>query len=316
MRNELGRLGIDASLQLGGRFEAPKVTGDLTIDSGSLRVDEILARTVFQPYATQEASIADVDPIAALNPWDRLALDVALHSPATLRLIGDNVQVSPGTPIGLGDINLHVTGDLYFYKDPAQPLFVTGSFDSITGTYAFQGRRFDVDPASSINFRGDLSPDVYVTVRRIIQGVETRVSIFGPMRQPELRLTSTPPLDQSDILALIIFNTSTNQLTSPQQQQLLVRAGTLAAGFIATQVVAAIESEVGLDILELEPGGDFGGGPKLTIGEEIAPGLTVERALVPGLQVSALFCRGKVVVRRVVQLSDGLLDPRKIFGTN
>ena len=273
MRNELGRLAIDASLQLGGRFEAPKVTGDLTIDSGSLRVDEILARTVFQPYATQEASIADVDPIAALNPWDRLALDVALHSPATLRLIGDNVQVSPGTPIGLGDINLHVAGDLYFYKDPAQPLFVTGSFDSITGTYAFQGRRFDVDPASSINFRGDLSPDVYVTVRRIIQGVETRVSIFGPMRQPELRLTSTPPLDQSDILALIIFNTSTNQLTSPQQQQLLVRAGTLAAGFIATQVVAAIESEVGLDILELEPGGDFGGGPKLTIGEEIAPGL-------------------------------------------
>ena len=273
MRNELGRLAVDASLQLGGRFEAPKVTGDVTISTGSLRVDEILARTVFQPYATQETSIADVDPIAALNPWDRLALDLALHSPATLRLIGDNVQVSPGTPIGLGDFNLHVTGDLYFYKDPAQPLFVTGSFDSITGTYAFQGRRFDVLPASSINFRGDLSPDVYVTVTRIIQGVETRVSIFGPMRQPELRLASTPPLDESDILALIIFNTSTNQLTAPQQQQLLVRAGTLAAGFLATQVVAAIESEVGLDILELETGGDFGGGPKLTIGEEIAPGL-------------------------------------------
>ena len=273
MRNDLGRLAVNASLQLGGRFESPKVTGDVTIDSGSLRVDEILARTVFQPYATQEASIVDVDPIAALNPWDRLGLDVALHSPATLRLIGDNVQVSPGTPIGLGDINLHVTGDLFFYKDPAQPLYVTGSFDSITGTYAFQGRRFDVSPNSSINFRGDLSPDVYVTVTRIIQGVETRVSILGPMRQPELRLTSTPPLDQSDILSLIIFNTSTNQLTAPQQQQLLVRAGTLAAGFLATQVVAAIESEVGLDILELEPGGDFGEGPKITVGEEIAPGL-------------------------------------------
>jgi len=273
MRNELGHLAVDASLQLGGRFEAPKVTGDMTISSGSLRVDEILARTVFQPYATQETPIAEIDPIAALNPWDRLALDIALHSPATLRLIGDNVQVSPGTPIGLGDINLRVTGDLFFYKDPAQPLYVTGSFDSISGTYAFQGRRFDIDPASSINFRGDLNPDVYVTVTRVIQGVETRVSIFGPMRQPELRLTSSPPLDQSDILSLIIFNTSTNQLTAPQQQQLLVRAGTLAAGFIATQVVAAIESEIGLDILELEPGGDFGGGPKLTVGEEIAPGL-------------------------------------------
>jgi hypothetical protein len=30
---------------------------------------------------------------------------------------------------------------------------------------------------------------------------------------------------------------------------------------------------VGLDILELETGGDFGTGPKITIGEEIAPGV-------------------------------------------
>ena len=66
--------------------------------------------------------------------------------PNTLRLIGDNVQLSPGTPIGLGNINLRVAGDLYLYKDPGQPLYVTGSFDSVSGTYAFQGRRFDVDP--------------------------------------------------------------------------------------------------------------------------------------------------------------------------
>jgi translocation and assembly module TamB len=183
------------------------------------------------------------------------------------------VQVSAGTPIGVGDINLRVTGDLYLYKDPAQPLSITGSFDSVAGTYAFQGRRFDVVPASSINFRGDLNPDVYVTVTRIIQGVETRVSLFGAMKQPELRLASTPPLDESDILSLIIFNTSTNQLTAPQQQELLVRAGTLAAGFLAGQVLSAVQSEIGLEILELETSGDYGTGPKLTIGEEIAPGV-------------------------------------------
>src|SRR4029077_5294075 len=114
-----------------------------------------------------------------------------------------------------------------------------------------------------------LNPEIYVTVTRIIQGVETRVSVFGPMKQPELHLTSTPPLDESDILSLIIFNTSTNQLTAPQQQQLLVRAGTLAAGFLAGQVLSAVQTEVGLDILELETGGDFGTGPKITIGEEI-----------------------------------------------
>jgi translocation and assembly module TamB len=216
--------------------------------------------------------MTDIDPVAALNPWDRLGLDVFLRVPGTLRLVGDNVQVSPGTPVGLGDINLRVTGDLYLYKDPGEPVSVTGSFDSISGTYAFQGRRFDVVEASSINFRGDLNPEIYVTVQRVISGVETRVSIFGPMQEPELRLASTPPLDQSDILSLILFNTSTNQLSSAQEQELMVRAGTLAAGFLASPILSAIENQIGLDIFEIAPG-EFGTGPKVTIGEELAPGL-------------------------------------------
>ena len=107
---------------------------------------------------------------------------------------------------------------------------------------------------------------------RVISGVETRVSIFGPMKQPELRLASTPPLDQSDILSLIVFNTSTNQLSAAQQQQLVARAGVLAAGFLAQPIIAAISSETGIDILEVEPG-DVGTDVKVTIGHEIAPGL-------------------------------------------
>lgn len=272
MRNELGRVDVDATLHLRGRFEAPRITGDITISSGTLRVDEILSRALFQPYATEPTKMTEVDAVAALNPWQRLGLDVALHVPSTLRLVGDNVQISPGTPVGLGDINLRVAGDLYLYKDAAQPLSVTGSFDSISGTYAFQGRPFNVLETSSINFRGDLNPEIYVTVTRIISGVEARVSIFGPLKQPELRLASVPPLDQSDILSLIVFNTSTNQLSAAQQQELMIRAGTLAAGFLAKPIVSAISNETGIDILEVEPG-EFGTGFKVTIGHEIAPGL-------------------------------------------
>ena len=272
MHNEFGTIDVDATVRLQGRYESPRVAGDITITSGSLRVDEILTRALFQPYSTEQTAIGEVDPVAALNPWDRLGLDLSLHVPATLRLIGDSVQVSQDTPIGLGDINLRVRGALYLYKDPREPVSVTGSFDQITGTYAFQGRGFDVLQSSSINFRGDLNPEIYVTVTRVISGVETRVSIFGPMRQPELRLASTPPLDQSDILSLIVFNTSTNQLSAAQQQQLVARAGVLAAGFLAQPIIAAISSQTGIDVLEVEPG-DVGTDVKVTIGHEIAPGL-------------------------------------------
>jgi len=278
LRNDLGRLAVDGNLHVRGRFEAPQLTGQLTIVSGDLKVDQILERALFQPYSTEETAITTAEgPRAALvfNPWQLLALNLTLHVPNTLRLTGDNVQVTTGTPLGLSDINLRVAGDLYVYKDPRDQIYVSGSFDTMSGTYAFQGRRFDVDPSSSIVFRGDSSPELYVGVTRTISGVQTRVMILGPMRQPELRLSSVPPLEASDILSLIVFNTSANDLSASQQQQLAVRAGVLAAGFLATPLVSAISSQIGLETLEIEPGSDFAGdfGAKLTVGQEVAPGL-------------------------------------------
>jgi autotransporter translocation and assembly factor TamB len=148
LRNALGNVDVDATLRIRGRFENPRISGDVTINNSELRVDEILQRTLFQPYSTQETVMTEVDAVAALNPWERLGLDIALHVPDTLRLIGSNVQVSSGTPIGIGDINLRVAGDLYLYKDPGGQLYVTGAFDSVSGTYAFQGRRFEVIPTN------------------------------------------------------------------------------------------------------------------------------------------------------------------------
>jgi hypothetical protein len=277
VRNEFGNAEIDARLSFRGRFESPRVTGTIGISGGTLNVDEILQRTLLHPYATEATPAVppEVDAIAALNPWERLGLYIDVKTPGTLHLVGENVQVKPGTPLGLGAVNIRAFGDVYLYKDPGQgqALFVTGSFDSLTGTYSFQGRRFDLDPTSSIVFRGDLNPELYVTVKRTISAVETRVTIAGPLNEPELRMASTPPLDQSDILSLIVFNTSLNQLSASQQQELAVRAGTLAAGFLATPIISALERSLGLDILEIEPAGEYGTGPKVTIGDEIAPGL-------------------------------------------
>jgi len=280
LRNEFGRIDVDATLQLRGRFEAPRLTGDLTIDGTELKADEILQRVLFQPYSEEPAAMmtpADIDAVVAMNPWDRLGLDLSLHVTPSMRLTGKNVQVSQNTPIGIGDISLRAGGDLYLYKDPAQPLSVTGSLDRLSGTYVFQGRRFTVDEGrSSINFHGDLDPEIWVTVSRVISGVDTNVTVAGPLHQPELRLSSTPPLDSSDILSLIVFNTSTNQLNTAQQQELVVRAGALAAGFLAGPLLSTVQGEIGIQTLEIDPGGDLGLGPKVTIGNELAPGLVAQ----------------------------------------
>ena len=281
LHNPTGTVDVDAHLNLRGQIDAPIIAGDITILSGELKVDEIFARALFQPYSTEAAAAptgaaGTVDAIAALNPWDRLSLDIALHSPGTLRLTGDNVQVAQNTPLGLGSFNLHATGDLYLSKARGEQMYISGSFDSITGSYAFQGRRFTIDPTSSINFHGDLDPGLFVTVNRIISGVDARVTIAGTLHAPELRLASTPPLDSSDILSLIVFNASTNELTGPQQQELAVRAGTLAYGFVATPLVSALQRSLGLDTLEIAPPDAPNAGARVTVGSELVPGLVAQ----------------------------------------
>src|SRR5262249_54816840 len=157
----------------------------VTVNGGTLRVDSILERTLFRPYSTEETPLPEVDALAALNPWDRLSMNVTLHVPENLRLTGENVQVSPGTPIGLGNANLRVGADLYLYKESGHSLWITGSLDSIRGTYTFQGRTFEVDERSSINFPGDLKPELDLSVTRLISGVETRVSLTGSLDNPQ-----------------------------------------------------------------------------------------------------------------------------------
>ncbi len=275
LRNEFGTATIDTAVTLQGQIESPRLTGVVTIAGGVLNVNAILDRTLLQPYSSEPMvgpGLPGVSEDVTLTAWQRLGIDVELRVPNTMRFTGDNLQVSPGTPLGLGDFNIRALGDLFLYKDPEQPLYVTGSLDSLSGTYAFQGRRFTIDPASSINFRGDLNPELYVTVAREISGVRAQVTVAGPLDGPELRLASTPPLDQSDILSLIIFNTSTNQLSSAQQQELAVRAGTLAAGFLAAPLLSALQRSIGLDTLEIEQG-TVGNSARVTIGAEIAPGL-------------------------------------------
>ena len=274
LRNEFGTVEVDAQLQLRGRAESPRVFGTVTIVGGELKVDEILDRTLFRPYSTQAAGAMTDGAPAPLGSWDRLGLDVIVRVPGTIRMTGAEVQITSGTPIGLGDINLRVFGELYLYKDPRDVLYVMGSLDSLTGTYMFQGRRFDVDPASSVNFHGDLNPELYVTVTRLISGVETRVAITGPLREPELVLTSNPPLEPSDILSLIVFGTPANLLSDLQQRELAIRAGVLAAGFLTSPLVNALERTLGLEILEIEaPDDPSRTGPRVTIGDELFPGL-------------------------------------------
>ncbi|HVZ23787.1 MAG TPA: translocation/assembly module TamB domain-containing protein, partial [Vicinamibacterales bacterium] len=120
-----------------------------------------------------------------------------------------------------------------------------------------------------------LDPALDVTAERVIQAVTARVIVRGHLRMPRIELTSTPPLDQSDILALIIFNQPLNQLGEGQQLSLAQRAGSLAAGAVANQLTGALANSLNLDQFEINLAPDTGGAAQVTVGQQLGQNLYV-----------------------------------------
>ena len=307
--NELGDVGIDSTLKITGELRRPRIEGQVRLEAARLEVDQILqlfydpysveelpdvvsaeqtvagtgsaeeaARQALQKSKTAAAPVAEEateqSPPAPAGAFDPVALDVRLVIPDNLVLRGDNLR--PGGPTGasLGDMNITLGGDLRIRKDPSAPVILLGTVETIRGTYEFQGRRFDLVRGGTLRFVGErqINPALDVSATRIIPntGVEARIRVTGTAKTPQLALTSNPPLEESDILALIVFNRAVNELGTGERASLATTAGGIATGFLAAPLGESIGRALDLDLFEITTTTDEGElGAGLTVGQQI-----------------------------------------------
>jgi autotransporter translocation and assembly factor TamB len=220
--------------------------------------------------ATQEENVAPVPS----GPFAALSMDVHLVAPDNLVVRANDLR--PGGPTGaaLGDLNITLGGDLHVRKSPTAPVVLIGLVNTVRGTYDFQGRRFNLVRDGTVRFTGtpDINPLLDITATRKIPniGVEARVQITGTPKAPQLQLTSDPPLEESDILALIIFNRPVNELGTGQRSSLAATAGGIATGFIAAPLGESIGKALDLDMFEISTATETGDlGAAITLGQQV-----------------------------------------------
>src|SRR5204862_837743 len=172
-------------------------------------------------------------------------------------------------PIGLGAVNVTLGGDLRATKSSGSGIRLIGAVNTVRGYYDFQGRRFDILRDGTVRFEGfeELNPSLDIRTRRIIQGVEARVNVRGTLKSPEIELSSTPPLEQADILALIVFNQPLNTLGEGQQISLAQRAEVIAGRAVAGQFTRSIADALHLDEFEINLAPETGGRPWVRPGQ-------------------------------------------------
>jgi len=308
--NELGDIGVNTDIRITGELRRPLVQGQVRIEDGRIEVDRVLqmfhdpyAVEAVPPVVSAERSVegggsseeaaqqaltrakgsvappraGEVEAEAAAEPAGAFApvgLDVKLIIPNNLVLRGDDLRPRGPSGFSVGAMNITVGGELMIRKQPDGPVTITGVVNTVRGTYEFQGRRFNIERDGTLRFTGDaaINPLLDVTATRLIPdtGVEARIRVTGTVEQPELELSSTPPLEESDVLALIVFNRPVNELGSGQRASLAATAGGIATGFIAAPLGESIGRALDVDLFEITTtteSGDLGAG--LVIGQQV-----------------------------------------------
>jgi translocation and assembly module TamB len=307
--NELGDIGIGTQLKVTGQLSRPRIEGEIRLATGRLEVDRILT-LFYDPYrvdtlpevvsaertavssagateatrqalagaaakpATAPAETTEKAAPAEGGIFENLAMQVHLRIPDNLVVRGRRLRPGGPTRASIGDINLTIGGDLDVRKEPGDSIRLIGTVNTVRGTYQFQGRQFDLARNGIVRFIGDdkLDPTLDITATREIPdtGVEARVKVTGTVSAPELQLSSVPPLEESDILALIVFNRSVNDLGTGERASLAATAGGIATGFIATPLGESIGRALDLDLFEISAAAEGDTlGATLTVGDQI-----------------------------------------------
>jgi autotransporter translocation and assembly factor TamB len=280
--NKMGNIRVNSDLQLTGEIAAPRVEGTLGISTGELNLDPILAQVGDSAYATKETEYLTgptdtkgQEP--APSAFEALQIDVHLTVPNDLVVKADDLR-APGAPLSLGALLVYLGGDLYVSKTPWDQIRLVGTVNTVRGHYDFQGRRFDILRDGTVRFEGtdDLDPALDIRTERIIQAVTANVNVRGTLKQPEIVLSSIPPLEDADILSLIVFNQPLNSVGEGQQISLMQRAQALATGAAAGQLARSIGNALNLDEFEINTAPDSGATAQLTIGQQLGQNLYVK----------------------------------------
>lgn len=233
-------------------------------------------RQISAEAAPRQNATAPESPAPKTGLFSALELDVRFLAPDNFVIRGEDLRPGGANASQVGNVNATFGADLRATKRENGPVIVLGTANTVRGFYEFQGRRFTIERGGTVQFLGlpQINPDLNITAERLIPntGVTAKIHVTGTARAPQLELTSNPPLDEADILSLIVFNRSVNELGTGERASLADTAGGIASGFVASSLGRSIGKALDVDLFEITTSdpdtGETAGG--VTLGKQVS----------------------------------------------
>lgn len=241
-------------LHLGGTIESPVASGDVGINSATLR-----------PTLRSGASAARDPTIAVVRsprdgtPWEagvpphesvqptaaaaaRSDQGAAMRGSFVERLAAEiGIEVAGPVEIRRYDARLRLQGAVQVSKRAGGRPQLSGEVVSPGGWYIFQGRRLEITRASAI-FTAEEEIDPALDIRAQYRTADYVVTaqITGTAEKPVLDLSSDPPLSQSDVLSVLLFGAPASDINSEQGSVLQQQALAVLASYVAPELQRSV----------------------------------------------------------------------------
>jgi translocation and assembly module TamB len=246
--------------------------GDAPILRGALRIDEAQISIADAEFASVRTIDVIEDPAqrpSQSNPeTDRakaaLVLDVAARSAGPIFVRGRGLDSEWSG-------RLQVTGT------SAAPQ-LTGRFEVERGSFTLFGRRLTLE-SGYLAMTGGGPRDAFISVnsRTDSDGTTLEAALSGPVTDPRLNLSSSPPLPSEEVLARLLFNRGRANLGAFEAIQLADAARSIAGIGGSAGLVERLRNVFGLASLDI--GTDEEGNAEVRAGAYVGRGvyLGVER---------------------------------------
>jgi autotransporter translocation and assembly factor TamB len=284
---------VSGTIDVGGTPGTPDVTGTVEVERFLLRPGNLPASG---PSLERDPTIVirgAVAPAAAPAP----AADTAVTDPMRLAI---DVRIARNAWIRRADANIELTGDLRVEKEPHEPIRVGGQIKLVRGWYVFQGRRFVIEDGR-VTFTGAVPPDpaLYVTASYETRDYRVIVQVGGTASKPTLTLASEPPLDQADILAVVLFGKPTNALGRSESAGLQQQALEISTGYVAPDLRESVMNSLGLDVFDVEIPQDDTTPGRVSVGRYVTGDVFVSLAQEFGAQQAEVMSLEYSLTRRI-----------------
>ncbi len=196
--------------------------------------------------------------------------ETSLPLSARLRLVA-----GPDLAIRAKGVQGKLDGDLTMVIEPKNPPVGVGELRLVEGSYKAYGQDLQISTGRVLFTGGPLAnPGLDLQATRAIEGGTVGLHVRGTVNQPELALTSNPPLPESDMLSYLLFGRPLRQTSAEESN--MVNQGMLNAGVRGSEFLAKmVGKRFGLSDVHVESTAGMPESSQLVVGRQLGPRLSV-----------------------------------------